>query len=382
MTPAARVAAAIEVLDKIQEGQPAEAALIAWARGSRFAGSKDRAAIRDHVFDVLRRWRSTAALGGAETGRGRMIGLLRQQGADLADVFSGEGHAPQSLSDDELAYTPTEMSPDAEADWPEWLWPQLVADYGADAQSIATAQQDRAQVFLRVNRKRGTVEKVLSALKTDDIDAHAHPDVEGAIIVTGNARRIQQTRLWDDGHIELQDAASQMAMARLGVTADQTVLDYCAGGGGKSLALAAFGAHVTAHDADVCRMKDIPARAARAGTRIQTTNRPNGTFDLVLCDAPCSGSGTWRRTPDAKWRLTESRLTELTNIQRSILETAMTHVGQGGRLAYATCSVLSVENRRVVDGFLADHPEWSVVDEMQLRPTELHDGFYLATLSR
>ena len=382
MTPAARVAAAIEVLDKIQEGQPAEAALIAWARGSRFAGSKDRAAIRDHVFDVLRRWRSTAALGGAETGRGRMIGLLRQQGADLADVFSGEGHAPQSLSDDELAYTPTEMSPDAEADWPEWLWPQLVADYGADAQSIATAQQDRAQVFLRVNRKRGTVEKVLSALKTDDIDAHPHPDVEGAIIVTGNARRIQQTRLWDDGHIELQDAASQMAMARLGVTADQTVLDYCAGGGGKSLALAAFGAHVTAHDSDVGRMKDIPARAARAGTRIKTTNRPNGTFDLVLCDAPCSGSGTWRRTPDAKWRLTESRLAELTTIQRSILETAMTHVGQGGRLAYATCSVLSVENRRVVDGFLADHPEWSVVDEMQLRPTELHDGFYLATLSR
>ena len=382
MTPAARVAAAIEVLDKIQEGQPAEAALIAWARGSRFAGSKDRAAIRDHVFDVLRRWRSTAALGGAETGRGRMIGLLRQQGADLADVFSGEGHAPQSLSDDELAYTPTEMSPDAEADWPEWLWPQLVADFGANAKGIATAQQDRAQVFLRVNRKRSTVEKVLSALKTDDIDAHAHPDVEGAIIVTGNARRIQQTRLWDDGHIELQDAASQMAMARLGVTADQTVLDYCAGGGGKSLALAAFGAHVTAHDADVGRMKDIPARAARAGTRIKTTNRPNGTFDLVLCDAPCSGSGTWRRTPDAKWRLTESRLAELTTIQRSILETAMTHVGQGGRLAYATCSVLSVENRRVVDAFLADHPEWSVVDEMQLRPTELHDGFYLATLSR
>ena len=382
MTPAARVAAAIEVLDKIQEGQPAEAALIAWARGSRFAGSKDRAAIRDHVFDVLRRWRSTAALGGAETGRGRMIGLLRQQGADLADVFSGEGHAPQSLSDGELAYTPTEMSPDAEADWPEWLWPQLVADYGADAQSIATAQQDRAQVFLRVNRKRGTVEKVLSALKTDDIDAHAHPDVEGAIIVTGNARRIQQTRLWDDGHIELQDAASQMAMARLSVTADQTVLDYCAGGGGKSLALAAFGAHVTAHDADVGRMKDIPARAARAGTRIKTTKRPNGTFDLVLCDAPCSGSGTWRRTPDAKWRLAECHLAELTKIQRSILETAMTHVGQGGRLAYATCSVLSVENRRVVDGFLADHPEWSVVDEMQLRPTELHDGFYLATLSR
>ncbi|NBT51718.1 MAG: RsmB/NOP family class I SAM-dependent RNA methyltransferase, partial [Marivivens sp.] len=161
MTPAARVAAAIEVLDKIQEGQPAEAALIAWARGSRFAGSKDRAAIRDHVFDVLRRWRSTAALGGAETGRGRMIGLLRQQGADLSDVFSGEGHAPQCLSDDELTYTPSAMSPDAQADWPEWLWPQLVADFGADAQSIAVAQQDRAQVFLRVNRLRSTVEKVL-----------------------------------------------------------------------------------------------------------------------------------------------------------------------------------------------------------------------------
>ena len=380
MTPAARVAAAIEVLDKIQEGQPAEAALIAWARGSRFAGSKDRAAIRDHVFDVLRRWRSTAALGGAETGRGRMIGLLRQQGADLADVFSGEGHAPQCLSEEELAYTPTALTPDAEADWPEWLWPMLQSDFGEDAQSIAAAQQDRAQVFVRVNRKRSTVEKVISGLKAEEIDAIPHPDVDGAVIITGNARRLQQTRVWYDGHVELQDAASQMAMARLGVAVDQTVLDYCAGGGGKSLALAAYGAVVTAHDADVGRMKDIPARAARAGTRIKTTNRPNGTYDLVLCDAPCSGSGTWRRTPDAKWRLTEERLNELTKIQRSILDAARTNVGQGGRLAYATCSVLSVENRAVVDGFIADHPEWSLVDELKLRPTENHDGFYLAIM--
>jgi 16S rRNA (cytosine967-C5)-methyltransferase len=382
MTPAARVAAAIEVLDKIQDGQPAEAALIAWARGSRFAGSKDRAAIRDHVFDVLRRWRSTAALGGAETGRGRMIGLLRQQGADLADVFSGEGHAPQRLSEEELAYTPTALAPDAEADWPEWLWPMLQSDFGEDAQSIASAQQERAQVFVRVNRKRSTVEKVISGLKAEEIDAIPHPDVDGAVIITGNVRRLQQTRVWDDGHVELQDAASQMAMARLSVAADQTVLDYCAGGGGKSLALAAYGAVVTAHDADVGRMKDIPARAARAGTRIKTTIRPNGTYDLVLCDAPCSGSGTWRRTPDAKWRLTEERLKELTKIQRSILDAARTNVGQGGRLAYATCSVLNVENRAVVDGFIADHPEWSLVDEMKLQPTENHDGFYLAIMTK
>ena len=382
MTPAARVAAAIDVLDKIQGGQPAEAALIAWARGSRFAGSKDRAAIRDHVFDVLRRWRSTAALGGAETGRGRMIGLLRQQGADVASIFTGEGHAPHSLSEDEKAYVPLSMSPDAEADWPEWLWPMLQADFGHDAQGIAEAQQNRAQVFVRVNRKLSTVEKVISGLKVDEIDAIAHPDVDGAVIITGNARRLQQTRLWDDGHIELQDAASQMAMARVAVTPHQTVLDYCAGGGGKSLALAAYGAVVTAHDADVGRMKDIPARAARAGTRIKTTNRPNGTFDLVLCDAPCSGSGTWRRTPDAKWRLTADRLTELTKIQRSILDAAMTNVGQGGRLAYATCSVLNVENRAVVDAFIEDHPEWSLIDELKLRPTENHDGFYLAVLTK
>jgi 16S rRNA (cytosine967-C5)-methyltransferase len=160
------------------------------------------------------------------------------------------------------------------------------------------------------------------------------------------------------------------------------VLDYCAGGGGKALALAARGAAVTAHDADPGRMRDLPARAARAGARVEIEAAPAGAFDLVLCDAPCSGSGTWRRAPEAKWRLTPERLAALTELQAQILDQAAPLVAPGGALAYATCSLLEAENGAQTADFLARHPGWQLENERRLTPLEGGDGFYLALLRR
>lgn len=379
MTPAARVAAAAAILDQIIAGSAAEPALITWARGARYAGSKDRAAIRDLVFDALRAKRSLAARGGAMSGRGLMVGLMRAQRADLEQIFSGEGHALAPVGPED-----TERAPIAGAesnDWPDWLWPQLQTSLGSDLDAASAALQQRGPVFLRVNLSRGDRDSAIAALANDAITATPHPEVATALVVVENARKVSQSRAFLDGLVEVQDAASQAAVARLPLGSGR-VLDYCAGGGGKSLALADRGAVVTAHDIDPRRMADIPARADRAGVQIKTSKNPTGSFDLVFCDAPCSGSGTWRRTPDAKWRLTPDRLEELSRIQLEILEKTHKLVGQSGHLAYATCSILDVENRAVVDRFLESHPDWALVDEMRLTPSTLWDGFYLAILRR
>ena len=382
MTPAARIAAAIEVLDQILDGKPAEPALIAWARGSRFAGSKDRAAVRDHVFDALRCKRSFAALGGADTGRGLMIGALRAAGVDPASLFTGEGHAPTTLSPDEQAAAPMDVPAAVALDWPDWLMPQTQADLGDDLTNALSAMQGRGPLFLRVNTRRGTPEAAQASLSAEGIGAVPHPQVAGCLIVTENPRRVQNSAALQDGLIEIQDAASQMAVARLPIAA--SVLDYCAGGGGKSLALADRGMRVIAHDKETRRMQDIPARAARADVRIDVSKNPekSAPYGMILCDAPCSGSGTWRRTPDAKWRLTPERLAELTEIQSDILEQVHPMVAADGTLAYATCSILRSENRSVVDRFLSAHPDWVLADELRLLPCDLWDGFYLAQLKR
>lgn len=383
MTPAARVSAAIEILDEWLAGTAAEKALTNWARRSRFAGSKDRAGIRDHVFDAIRRRRSFAALGGGLTGRGLMIGKFRSEGIDLAFVFNGVSHAPAPLSADELAPPPASPTRTETLDCPDWLWPLFVAALDeVGAADALTILQTRAPVTLRVNRALGTVTEAIERLASEGIVATPVEDVKTALHVTENARKISGSDAFLSGLVEPQDAASQLAILRLGDLAEQTVLDYCAGGGGKSLALAAQRASVTAHDIDARRMADIPVRAKRAGVNIHIAPQliPSKGFDVVFCDAPCSGSGTWRRTPEAKWSLTSDRLTALCQMQDNVLDEAVGHVRPGGQLAYATCSVFRDENEDRIEDFLSRHPGWTLRDEMRLAPTKAWDGFYLALL--
>ena len=381
MTPAARVQAAAEVLDRIAAGTPAEQALLGWSRASRFAGSKDRAAVRDHVFDVMRRWRSTAASGGGESGRARMLGLLRQQGTDPDTLFTGQGHAPKPLGDAERVAGRVPEGAEA-LDLPDWLWSDWQASLGAEAAATAEQLRHRAPVFLRINTLRATQAAAIAALSADGIATRPAPLADTALEVIEGARKVARSKAFTDGLVELQDAASQAVVAALPLASGQRVLDYCAGGGGKALAMASrLSGPVEAHDANPARMSDLPARAIRAGAEIAITQEPRGPYDLVLCDVPCSGSGSWRRAPEGKWRLTADGLAELTAIQGRILDTVAPLVARGGTLAYATCSMLSTENGARVAAFLAGHPGWSLARERQFLPSDGGDGFYVACLT-
>lgn len=385
MTPGARVAAAIEILGDMSGGLATEQALTRWARRSRFAGSKDRAAIRDHVFDVLRSKPLAAHLGNGHDPRELMIGLMRLQSVDLASIFSGEGHAPSPLDENE------QQAPAAATDipttWclPEWLLPLFKDAFGEGAQDAALALQDRAPIALRVNTAKKDVSSVQNALQAQGVETTQNKLCATALTVTSGARQIRNSTVYQDGLVELQDAASQAVAAA--VPPGGRVLDYCAGGGGKALALAANGSQqVFAHDSDPRRMSDLPRRAARAGvdiTQIATADlQAQAPFDTILCDAPCSGSGAWRRSPEGKWTLTPARLDELTGIQDGILDAASLLVAPNGTLAYATCSIFAEENEARADAFLARHKRWSQVYQCRYAIDEDGDGFFTTHLRR
>ena len=383
MTPAARVAAAITVLDDVLSGRSAEQALSAWGRQSRFAGSKDRAALRDLVFDALRRRASCAALGGGMHGRGLMLGLGVQDDWGLDDIFSGEGHAPDPLTPAERDWVaqPAKLTPAEAADVPDWIWDQLQTDLGDQAGATAAALRQRAALFLRVNLRRGSVDAAVAALAAEEITCVPHPSQEGCLVVTQNPRRVQRAAAYLDGLVEIQDAASQIAVAGLDIPAGATVLDYCAGGGGKALAIAdRFDCDITAHDIAQQRMQDIAPRAKRGGVQIDVAGPDDlgadAQFDVVVVDAPCSGSGTWRRNPEAKWALTPEKLQDFSVLQGDVLSQAMRHLRPGGQLVYMTCSVFRAENEYIVKDLVASHDYLSLGPSLRLLPTSEWDGFF------
>ena len=385
MTPAARVAAAIAVLDQIIDGQPAEQALTRWARQNRYAGSKDRAAVRDHVFDVLRVRRTAAHFGGHADGRGWMLGLLRLQGVPPDALFTGERHAPPALSSSEAAFSAGEAPKNVRWNLPDWLVPEFERSLGQDAETTAVALQTRAPIGLRVNTKKGALETAINTLSADGIQVAANPLAPRALTVTEGARRLRQSQAYQSGAVELQDASSQAVVEM--IPDAERVLDYCAGGGGKALALAARSdGSVFAHDIDPKRMSDLPTRAARAGATIRQLSSAElakqPRFDVVLCDVPCSGSGAWRRAPEGKWSMTAQRLSSLLNEQDKILDHAKQLLRPGGLLVYATCSVLCCENEDRVAAFLTRNPEWHVKAQKRFPVCDAGDGFFTAHLTQ
>lgn len=385
MTPGARVAAAIEILTAMADGLPAEQAMTRWARNSRFAGSKDRAAVRDHVFDVLRQRRTAAHLGGGDSGRALLIGLLRAQGIDPASLFTGGGHAPQPLSEAEQESPALPSDPETLWNLPDWIIPAFKASLGDRAEATAMALQSRAPITLRVNLAKTDIAAAAARLAEDGIETRPNPRAETALTVTGGERKIRNSASYLEGDVELQDAASQAIVA--GMPKTGMVLDYCAGGGGKALAIAMHPqAQVCAHDIDPRRMSDLPARAARAGTPIRQIEAEDlsaaAPFDVVLCDAPCSGSGSWRRSAEGKWTLTDSRLQALMQTQDSILDAAVALTAPKGALIYATCSVLACENEDRITAFLERHPDWVQVSSERFDVDADGDGFFTAHLKR
>lgn len=408
MTPAARLQAAIDILDAWAPGGNMDRILVAWRRDNRYAGSGDRAAIADLVYDALRRWRSlawpAAGEGAGDGGRARIIALAAETG-DAEALFSGARHAPAPLSEHERARLAARAergvieAPDAlRLDLPDWLPPRLRAAHGPRAEPIMEALRRRAPVDLRVNRLKAEPEAAMARLAAQGVIAvpvalwsppDAAPALPDALRVTAGARALKSADAYLEGLVEVQDLSSQAVAAFAGAAPGERVLDFCAGGGGKSLAMAAAmggRGEVTAHDADPARMKDLGPRAERAGARIRALagrvpSSEAGRFDLVLADAPCSGSGAWRRNPDAKWAFSPASLERLTRLQDEVLAEAAGFVRPGGRLVYATCSLLGEENRDRVDAFLA-RGGYALEAELALTPLEGGDGFYAARLRR
>jgi 16S rRNA (cytosine967-C5)-methyltransferase len=386
MTPGGRVAAAIEVLDEIESRhRPASDALKDWGLSHRFAGSKDRVAIGSFVFDALRCKASSAWIMGADTSRAILLGSLRQVRQmpllDVVALFSGEGHAPAPLSDDEqqaLAHGQLEGAPPhVLGDFPDWLGDAL----GDDAIALGRSLAGRAPVDLRVNRLKGARQKALTAL------AHLHaeptplsPDgIRLPFLPDGRGPALSAEPAYVKGLVEVQDEGSQLAALLSNAKPGEQVLDLCAGGGGKTLALAALmqnKGQIYASDSDGRRLMPIYKRLERAGARNVQVRPPKGgadvladlkaRCDLVLVDAPCTGTGTWRRNPDAKWRVRPSSLEHHVSEQAEVLEKALSYLNPKGRLLYITCSLLRDENEMQIERFLALHPEFAAlaVDEM------------------
>lgn len=392
MTPAARLQAAIGILDAWRPGRPMDRLLVQWARANRYAGSGDRAAVADHVYDALRRWRS---LGWPEEagGRARVLAMAAEAGSEA--LFSGERHAPAPLTEDErrrLAERRLEEAPEGvRLDMPDWLVPRFHAAHGERAGAVMAALRERAALDLRVNRLKADPETARAALREDGIEAAPVAPGAGeapmALRVETGARALRRARAYLDGLVEIQDVASQAAAAFAQARPGERVLDFCAGGGGKTLALGAEMAgegEILAHDVEPARMADLPARAARAGLRVRTgapAASQEGGFDLVFVDAPCSGSGAWRRNPDAKWGFRAQDLERLRAAQAEALERAARFAGPGGRVVYATCSLLEEENRAAVDAFLPGSG-FELEAELRLTPLEGGDGFYAVRLRR
>ncbi|MCL4768679.1 MAG: RsmB/NOP family class I SAM-dependent RNA methyltransferase [Hyphomicrobiaceae bacterium] len=384
MRPGARMKAAVEVLDEIfGRHRPAALALAEWGKAHRFAGSGDRAAIGNLVYDVLRRRLSLAARMGEDTTRALVIAAapkaLAMSPDEIASAADGSDYALAPLSEAERSGLGRDVPIDAplhvRADIPEWLAPSFARAFGERAAAEGDALARRAPVDLRVNTLKADREKVLKALARHD----AAPTPMSPVGVRipppagpGRTPNVEAESGHGKGWYEVQDESSQLASLLAGPAPRLQVLDLCAGAGGKTLALAAAmrnTGQVYAYDAERLQLRPIFERLKRAGVRnVQVL--PAGDeaalsslgprFDVVLVDAPCTGSGVWRRRPDSKWRVRPQNLAERQREQRAVLELGAGLVKPGGRLVYATCSVLPEENGDQVADFLLRHPDWAL----------------------
>lgn len=389
MTPAARLSAAIELIETIDAQRiPAAKALKEWGTAHRYAGSGDRAAISGLIWDVLRRRASSAFLMDEDTPRARVLGMLKlERGMDadaIAALCDGGRFAPEPLSEKELTAL-TSRSLDAApahvaGDYPEWLDPYLAKVFGDDRVAEATAMASRAPLDLRVNTLNATRDKILPRLKHLGAKPTPWSPIGLRIELGADARNpgIHAEEDFIKGAIEVQDEGSQLAALLSAAKPGEQVIDLCAGAGGKTLALAAMmqgKGRLIATDHDKRQLAPIHERLSRAGVHNADVRTPKGdtdpladiraSADLVLIDAPCTGTGTWRRNPDAKWRMRPGALEVRLKEQAEVLDRASFLVKPGGRIAYITCSVLPAENGEQVGAFVARHPAFSVVPPAQ-----------------
>jgi 16S rRNA (cytosine967-C5)-methyltransferase len=390
MTPSARLSAAIEVLGDIDtRRRPAADVLRDWGLSHRFAGSGDRAAIAGLVYDGLRRKASSKFLMGETTPRANTLGMLKLERrldlAEIAQLCDGSRFAPEPLSEAERSALIRDLPENAPAnivgDYPEWLDSHLTKIFGVERVEEGAALAHRAPLDLRVNLLKSDRQAAAGAI------SHLKPEptpwspagLRIAIAADAKSPPIQSEPAFLKGLVEIQDEGSQVATLLAGAKPGDQVVDLCAGGGGKTLALAALmknRGQIYATDTDLRRLAPIHQRLERAGVRNAQVRTPRGDADpladlvghvnLVLIDAPCTGTGTWRRNPDAKWRIRPGAVGQRTKIQADLLDRAAALVERSGRIAYITCSVLAEENGAQVQAFLQRRKDFTTAPASEI----------------
>jgi 16S rRNA (cytosine967-C5)-methyltransferase len=385
MRPGARIKAASDILEDILvRHRTCAQALADWGKANRYAGSGDRGAIGNLVYDALRRKQSLAARMGSDKPRALALAAAPQAFGltveELIAAADGSTHALEPVSKAERAAL-TEGLPHATAahiagDIPDWLMPSFTRVFGDNARAEGEALAARAPIDIRVNTLKTDRDTLLAALGQHKPEATRFAETGIRLAARLGAARqpnIEAENAHGKGWFEVQDEGSQIAAHLVGAKPGHAVLDLCAGAGGKTLALAALmqgKGQIHAYDDDKFRLRPLFERLARSGASnvevmdagdVPALKALGARFDRVLADAPCTGTGTWRRRPDAKWRLKANSLKTRQDEQRAVLDLAHGFVKPGGRLIYVTCSLLAEENSDQIDAFLGAHPDFALV---------------------
>ena len=410
MRPAARLRTIAELLPQaLSDRQPADRIMQQWGRQNRYAGSKDRRDISDRLFAILRHYGGlTARLGSDDTLLVTMLAthLLGDVMLDeIVAMADGSQYGPPPISAaDEKTLTHAAASPPADRanglSIPPWLMADIAAQLGDETYAVMQAMLTRAPLDVRVNTLQADRQAAQDALQDDDIETMPLAKIDTALRVHGTAQ-ITMSAAYRAGMVEVQDAGAQAVAQICDARPFETVMDFCAGAGGKALALAAQmnnKGRLLVHDAIKTRMRHLPERVTRAGAEIIETVSPehlrdfDTQCDLVVVDVPCSGAGRWRRAPETKWRLTAEALADLHKLQAEILQKAAALVRPEGRLAYITCSLLGSENDRQIDKFLEQNQGFEPMESdgpmgqqarHMLHPLNADtDGLFIAMMQR
>lgn len=417
MRDAARISSAIDLLARINAGNiPMDNTIRDFMAARRFIGSKDRTAIVERVYRIMR---SHARLGWwieqgkvQDTSRTRVLADLmlvdRTDEDELQAVFSGERHQPDPLDEIELAFAEflhgkdlndPAMPVSVRCECPDWAVDKLQGLFGENFEPHLSAMIDPAPLDLRVNTVKGTVDEALESLKADKIRVSRTPYSPIALRAEGKPF-MSDSKAFKKGLVEIQDEGSQMIGLISGVKPGMRVLDFCAGGGGKTLILAAMmqnRGNIVATDNNTRRLEKGKPRFRKAGVHNvelrsleeeqnrKWLRRQKGTMDVVLVDAPCSSSGTWRRNPDLRWKWYGPNLEEIMTMQTEILDKVADKVKVGGRLIYATCSLFPEENEGQIEAFLVRHPEYRVLplaEALEKGQAAPNEGLFLRLFPR
>ena len=412
MLPCSRIDAVVELTDKIaislkDNGPAADVIIRSFFNARRYAGSKDRRTITNKVYDIVRRWGFLADI--ADTDPRRMVmAELKLTDDDPIKYFTGEQYAPSVMTDEETAFLET-VKPEEEEhhrlNYPLWLEDDLKDRFGDKFVQELTALNGRAPLTLRIARN---AEKIIAYLVQKEIGYERGIHANSAIILNEQVQ-IRDWPIYREGLVEIQDEAAQLAVKFVQLEAGQQVMDLCAGAGGKTLAAAGYmknKGQIYAFDIVENRLKELKIRGKRAKCHIlqprvltsknreKTLAEYKGNMDRVILDVPCTGTGTWRRNPEARWRITPQSIQDYVKTQHGLLNEAWQMVKPGGRVAYMTCSILKAENENQVEQFLTAHEDANLIPikkqgiesiegTLQVSPfSRQMDGFFVAIIEK